>query len=41
MCGEAVGRRVSRKPRAGTETLARADGAGPLGQVLRVQAVPL
>lgn len=30
VCGEAVGRWVSRKTRAGAKTLAGADGAGPL-----------
>lgn len=39
VCGEAVGWRVSRKPRAGAEALAGADGAGPLSQVLWVQPI--
>lgn len=36
-----VGRRVSREARAGTEALAGADGAGPFGKVLGVQAISL
>lgn len=34
VCGEAVGRRVSRKARAGAEALTGADGARPFSQVL-------
>lgn len=41
MCGEAVGRRVSRETRAGAEALTGADGAGPLSQVLRKQSIAL
>ena len=41
MSGETIGRRVSRKTGAGAEALAGADGAGPLSQVLRVQAISL
>lgn len=37
--GEAVGRRVSGKSRAGAEALTRTDGARSLRQVLRVQTV--
>lgn len=36
VCGEAVGWRVSREARAGTEALTGADGARPLGHVIRV-----
>lgn len=39
--GEAVGRRVGGQAGAGAEALAGADGAGPLGHVLRVQPVSL
>lgn len=39
MCGEAIGRRVSRKTRAGAEALTGADGAGPFSQVLWVQPI--
>lgn len=39
--GEAVRGRVSREACAGAEALAGADGAGPLRQVLRVQAISL
>lgn len=41
VCGESIERRVSRKTCAGAETLAGADGAGPLSQVLRVQPISL
>lgn len=41
VCGEAVGRRVSRETRAGAEALTGADGAGPLSQVLRKQSIAL
>lgn len=41
VCGEAVGRWVRGQTSAGAEALAGADGAGPFGQVLRVQPIPL
>lgn len=39
VCGETIGRWVSGKTCAWAKALAWADGAGSLGQVLRVQAV--
>lgn len=41
VCGEAVGRWVRGQTGAGAEALAGADGAGPFGQVFRVQPISL